>query len=136
MSGDERIPLRTDQGAVPTILVVAHDLKFLKLLKLALEIEFECVVLSITSGRSAVETAERTRPDLLIIDAYLLDIDTLELADRLHSIKELERVPTLLLNSLDAPWSKPQGDHTISLRGPFATEDFYTAVNKCLGRTR
>ncbi len=135
MSENERIPLRTDQGTAPTILVVAHDLKFLKLLKLALEIEFECIVLSITSGRSAVETAERARPDLLIIDAYLLDVDALELTDRLHSIKELERVPTLLLNSLAAPRSKLQGDHIIFLRGPFATEDFYAAVNKCFGRT-
>ncbi len=135
MPANEHMPMRTDQRAFPTILVVASDRKMLKLLEMALSTEFECELLSISSGRSAAERAKRVRPDLVIIDAHLLDGNTLELAAQLHAIKELESVPTLLVNTPAAWWSTPQRAHTIFLRAPFELVDFYTAVNRCLGRT-
>ncbi len=132
---NEFTPSRTVQAAFPTILVVANDAKFITLLEKALKLEFDCEVLSITRGRSALETAERVKPDLFIIDYHLLDLNVLELSTRLHSIKELESVPTILINSLAASWSERQRDHTIFLRMPFVLGDFYTAVNKSLDRT-
>ena len=136
MVGNEHMPFRTDQRALPTILVVASDLKFLKLLEMALKTELECEVFSITRGRSAVETAKSVMPDLVIIDAHLIDLNALELSNQLHGTKELESVPTILINILAASWSRPQRDHTIFLGGPFVLVDFYAAVNRCLGCTR
>ncbi len=136
MAGYEFMPMRTIQTAFPTILVVANDPKFLKFLDMALKLEFECAVLSVTGGRSAVETAERVKPDLFIIDYHLLDLDALELSLRLHSIKEIENVPTIVLNSPVTSWSKPQKYHTIFLTMPFELEDFYSAVNENLGLNR
>jgi PleD family two-component response regulator len=123
------------QAAHPTILVVAHDPKFLKVLDMSLRLEFECVVLSVTGGRSAVEIAERVKPDLFIIDYQLLDLGALELSHRLHSITELESIPTILLNSPFPSWSEHQGYHTIFLSMPFALLGLYTAVNESLGCT-
>jgi DNA-binding response OmpR family regulator len=107
MAGYEFMPMRTVQVAFPTILVVASDPKFLKFLDMALQLEFECGVLSITRGRSAVETAERIKPDLFIMDYHLLDLGARELSHRLHSIKELESIPTILLNLPVPSWSEP-----------------------------
>jgi len=135
MADNEHIPFRTDQSTLPTILVVASDLKLLKLLEMALRTELECEVFSIARGRSAGEAAKKVMPDLVIIDAHLLDMSALDLSDQLHSIKELESVPTILINILAPSWSKPQRDHTIILNGPFVLADFYAAVNRCLGRT-
>ena len=135
MAGYEFMPMRTVQAANPTILVVANDPKFLTFLDMALKLEFECEVLSVTRGRSAVETAEPVKPDLFIIDYHLLDLDALKLSHRLHSIKELESIPTILLNSPVTPWSEHQRYNTIFLRMSFTLADFYTAVNKSLGRT-
>ena len=135
MAGYEFMPMRTVQAAFPTILVVANDPKFLKYLEMALKLEFECEVLSVTRGRSAVETAEPVRPDLFIIDYHLLDLGALELSHRLHDIKELKSVPTILLNSPVTSWSEPQSYHTIFLRMPLVLEDFYAAVNNSLSRT-
>jgi CheY-like chemotaxis protein len=123
------------QVAHPTILVVANDPKFLKVLDMSLKLEFECVVLSVTGGRSAVETAERIKSDLFIIDYHLLDLGALELSHRLHCITELESIPTILLNSPVRSWSEHQGYHTIFLNLPFALAELYTAVNESLGRT-
>jgi CheY-like chemotaxis protein len=122
------------QAAHPTILVVAHDPKFLKVLDMSLKLEFECVVLSVKGGRSAVEMAERVKPDLFILDYHLLDLGARELSHRLHRITELESIPTILLNSPVPSWSE-QGYHTIFLRMPFALAELYTAVNESLGRT-
>jgi CheY-like chemotaxis protein len=123
------------QAAHPTILVVAHDPKFLKVLDMSLKLEFECVVLSVTGGRSAVEMAERVKPDLFILDYHLLDLGARELSHRLHSITELESIPTILLNAPVPSWSEHQGYHTIFLRQPFALLELYTAVNESLGCT-
>jgi DNA-binding response OmpR family regulator len=130
MAGYEFMPMRTVQTAFPTILVVANDPKFLKFLDLALKLEFECAVLSVTGGRSAVETAERIKPDLFIIDYHLLDLSAWELSHRLHSIKELENVPTIVLNSPVTSWSESQKYHTVFLTMPFALGDLYSAVNE------
>jgi CheY-like chemotaxis protein len=134
MAGYEIMPMRTVQAAFPTILVVANDPKFLKLLDMALKLEIECEVLSVTRGRSAVETAERVKPDLFIIDYHLLDLDARELTHRLHNIKELESIPTILLNSSVPSWSEPQQYHAIFLSMPLVLEDLYAAVNESLGR--
>jgi DNA-binding NtrC family response regulator len=136
MAGNEYMPMRTVQIASPTILVVAYDPKFLKVLDMALKLEYECVVLSVTGGRSAVETAVRVKPDLFILDYHLLDLGAQVLSYRLHRITELESIPTILLNSPVPSWSEHQEYHTIFLSMPFALAELYTAVNESLGRTR
>jgi CheY-like chemotaxis protein len=123
------------QAAHPTILVVANDPKFLKVLDMSLKLEFKCVVLSATGGKSAVEMAERVKPDLFILDYHLLDLGAQELSHRLHSITELESIPTILLNTPVPSWSEHQGYRTIFLNMPFALAELYSAVNESLGRT-
>jgi CheY-like chemotaxis protein len=135
MTESELILHEIHQAAHPTILVVAYDPKFLKVLDMALKLEFECVVLSFTGGRSAVETAERVKPDLFILDYYLLDLGAQELSHRLHCITELESIPTILLNSPVHSWNEHQGYRTIFLSMPFALLELYSAVNESLGRT-
>jgi DNA-binding NtrC family response regulator len=126
--------IRADQSVLPEILVVSNDPKMLKLLEMALSTEFECEVLTINSERNAAETAQRIKPDLVIIDARLLNGNASKLADRLHAIQELASVPTLLINT-PAVWEKPpQSMHTTRLQTPFVLVDFYAAVKECLGR--
>jgi CheY-like chemotaxis protein len=135
MTESELMPQGIHQVAHPTILVVAHDPKFLKVLDMSLKLEFECVVLSVTAGKSAVEMAERVKPDLFILDYHLLDLGARELSHRLHSITELESIPTILLNSLVPSWSEHQEYCTIFLNMPFALAELYSAVNEMLGLT-
>jgi DNA-binding response OmpR family regulator len=134
MADNAPMPLHTEQR-VPTMLVVARDPKMLKLLKMALITEFECDVLSVTSGRNVVETATLFVPDLVIIDAHLLDSNALDLSDQLHAVSELTRVPIILLNMLAALERTPQREHVIVLDGPFVLVDVYAAMHRCLGHT-
>ena len=132
MAENEPMPVRKDQAATSTILVVINDLKFHEFLVEALKIKFACEVLSVTTGRSAVETVKSVKPDLLIIDYQLPDLDALELSEWLHGIKELASVPTIILNLHMTSWSERQRGHIIYLRKPFPLHDLYAAVKQAL----
>jgi CheY-like chemotaxis protein len=135
MAESEFMPIRTIQMAIPAIMVVANDPKFLTFLDMALKLEFECEVLSITRGRSAIETAGHVKPDLFIIDYHLLDLGALELSRRLHDIEGLASVPTIFLDSPAISSDEPKRFYTVFLSMPFILRNFYAAVNMSLGRT-
>jgi len=132
MAENEPMPVRKDQVATSTILVVINDLKFNEFLVEALKIKFACEVLSVTTGRSAVETVKSVKPDLLIIDYQLPDLDALELSDRLHGIKELASVPAIIINLHMTSWSERQRGYIIYLRRPFQLNDLYATVKQAL----
>jgi DNA-binding response OmpR family regulator len=128
------LPLHREQKGT-TMLVVARDPKMLKLLKMALTTEFECDVLTISSARSTPATALGVAPDLVIIDAHLLDGNAPDRSDQLHAIQELERVPIILLNMPSASEGRSQREHVIVLDGPFVLVVVYAAVYRCLAHT-
>lgn len=124
MAENERMPLRTDQAAIPTILVDINDLKFREFLVEMLKMKFDCEILFVTQGRSVLETVKSVKPDLLIIDYHP--------SERMHDFKELESVPTIIINSHMTSWSENQRGHIIYLRRPFHVNDLYEAVKKAL----
>ena len=127
------MPQSIDKTANSSIMVVASDPKFLKYLEMALKLEFEHEILSLTKGKRALELSMQVKPDLFIIDYHLLDQSALELSSRLHTINALESVPTIVLNSPVTSWSKPQPYNLTFLAQQFALEDLYSAVSKNLG---
>lgn len=133
MAGEEHAPEQADRIAPPTILVVASDLKLLKLLDMALALEFGCSVLTLDSGRSAETAVQRLKPDLLILDEQLLDDNARDLGARLHRIAGLEQLPTLLLHV--AVPSQSQSYPTRFLGLSWKVEALYAAVQALLGQT-
>jgi len=124
------MPQRVKKTANSNILVVASDPKFLKFLEMSLKLEFEYPILSLTRGKRALDLSMHVKPDLFIIDYHLLDLSAFELSSRLHTINELESIPTIVLNSPVTSWSEPQSYNTIFLPMQFALEDLYSAVSK------
>ena len=127
------MPQSVDNTANSKILLVASDPKFLKFLEMALKLEFEHEILSLTKGKRAVDLSMHVKPDLFIIDYHLLDLSALELSSRLHNIQALESIPTIVLNSPVTSWREPQLYNLTLLSMQFALEDLYSAVNKNLG---
>lgn len=132
MTGYGHMPGKIVGARLPTILLVASDPTQLKLLKMALHLEVTCDILAFESGRSALETARHVRPDLVVMHFHLLDLDALELADRLHSMKGWERVPLLLTHVPFASGYMAQRPYLTVLTLPFGLEAFYAAVHTCL----
>jgi response regulator RpfG family c-di-GMP phosphodiesterase len=133
MAGKEHTPAQADRTAPPTILVVASDLKLLKLLDMGLSLEFACTVFTLDSGRSAETAVQRITPDLLILDEHLLDRRAAVLGTQLHRVTGLERVPTLLINVAVPFQSESQGYPTRLLGTSWKLEELYAAVHALLG---
>jgi DNA-binding response OmpR family regulator len=78
-----------------TILVVEDDAKMVNLLKLYLEREGYGVVTAY-DGRAALEAADRSRPNLVVLDLMLPHLDGIEVCRRL---RETSDVPILMLTA-------------------------------------
>ena len=126
------MPQSVDKTANSSIMIVASDPKFLKYLEMALKLEFEHEILSLTKGKRALDLSMHTKPNLFILDYHLLDLSALELSSRLHNINALESVPTIILNSPVTSWNEPLPYNLTFLAMQFALEDLYSAVSKNL----
>jgi PleD family two-component response regulator len=134
MTEKERVPGKPEDATWPTILVVATDASVLKMLQMALKVEYVCEVLPFSNGRSALEAVKSVRPDLILIHSLLLGLNALELAAQLHSIEGRASVPVLLAHAPVASYRDDQEPYLIVLGQPFVLEDLYRAINTCLGR--
>ena len=135
MADKEQIFEKIDDASLAMIVVVATDASMLKMLEMALKVEYPCEVFPFISGRSALKAVNHIKPDLVIIHSQLLEMNALTLVDHLHSLEGLESVPTILTHTPLVSESESQGPYLIALGMPFALEDLYASVNICLGRT-
>lgn len=56
-------------------------------------------VANATSGKAALDLAERLRPDLILLDVMLPDIDGREVCRQLKANPELQHIPVVLISA-------------------------------------
>jgi two-component system OmpR family response regulator len=129
---------QSNSGVAPAIrvLVVDDEPSITELVCLALRYEgFD--VASAHAGRPALDTVASFRPQLIVLDIMLPDIDGFEVARRLAN--EGRRIPILFLTARDATEDKVRG---LTLGGddyvtkPFSIEELVARVRAVLRRTR
>ena len=92
-------------------------------------------VVAVASGRAALEAAVSERPDLIVLDVMLPDLDGFEVCRRLRS--EGSRTPVLFLTARDATEDKVRG---LTLGGddylvkPFSLEELVARAQAVLRR--
>ena len=124
---------RTQPGA--SLLVVEDEPNILELLSASLRYAgFD--VLTATSGSEAVQAAQRHRPDLIVLDVMLPDMDGFDVVRRLRGGGA--RVPVVFLTARDAMEDKIRG---LTLGGddyvtkPFSLEEVIARIRAVLRRT-
>jgi CheY-like chemotaxis protein len=85
--------------ARPSILIVDDEPINIDLLSDAFELDYE--VLAADNGRAALETAERERPDLILLDVMMPGIDGYEVCRRLKGNRETQNIPVIFITALD-----------------------------------
>jgi len=86
------------QTAAKKILVVEDEKDILHLLKLYLDKEgFR--TLTATTGTDGLKSAMQNKPDLIVLDLMLPEIDGLEVCKRLRSAPETAMVPIIMLTA-------------------------------------
>src|SRR3954453_1399711 len=130
------IAWRLMQNEAPRILVVDDEESITQLVSTVLRYEgfdVECAA----SGRAAVKLSDRFRPDLIVLDVMLPDLDGFEVYQRLSATEP--RVPVLFLTAKDQPADRVHGltlgaDDYVGK--PFSLEELVARVRAILRRTR
>jgi two-component system OmpR family response regulator len=124
-------------GGKPRVLVVDDEEHITELVAMALGYNgFECE--RVASGRAALEAVEHRKPDLIVLDVMLPDLDGFEVARRLRTNEGAgTRVPIIFLTARDTTADKVQGLRLGSddyVTKPFSIEELVERVKAVLRR--
>jgi two-component system OmpR family response regulator len=120
---------------IPQVLVVDDEPNIRELVQVALKFH-GCAVSTAASGVEALRRAETTRPDLIVLDVVLPDIDGFEVCRRLRA--DGNEVPVIFLTARDTSSDTVTG---LVLGGddyvtkPFSVEALVARVRALLRRT-
>lgn len=81
------------------ILIIDDDFDHISVVKTILESEdFE--VMMALSGRDGLEKAKKEKPDLVILDIMIPDLDGIEICKTLKASKEYKDIPIMIMSSI------------------------------------
>lgn len=128
-----------DRADRPLVLVVDDEEHISEMVAMGLGFNgFE--VDRASSGRSALDSIERRRPDLVVLDVMLPDLDGFDVAKRLRQSEGPARhLPIIFLTARDATSDKVQGLRIGSddyVTKPFSIEELIERVKAVLRRSR
>ncbi len=125
-------------GQQPLVLVVDDEEHITEMLAMGLGFNgFE--VERAATGRAALDAIEKRRPDLVVLDVMLPDLDGFEVARRLRQAEGAgTRVPVIFLTARDATADKVEGLRLGSddyVTKPFSIEELIERVKAVLRRS-
>jgi len=124
----------TDSDRIPQVLVVDDELNIRELVQVALKFH-GCSVTTAATGRDALRQAEAARPDLIVLDVMLPDMDGFEVCRRLRTAGN--EVPVIFLTARDTSSDTVTG---LAIGGddyvtkPFSVEALVARVRAVLRR--
>jgi len=134
MPGDQPDTAASNEIHIQTILLVEDDADIGEFIAQALNDETPYTILHVVDGTRALEAVASVKPDLFILDYQLPGMNGIELHDRLHALKGLEKIPTLIV-SANMPSRKEMQQRQITfLKKPFDLNDLFKAIEKLLSQ--
>jgi two-component system OmpR family response regulator len=133
MLENDRVAM-TDSDHIPAVLVVDDEPNIRELVQVALQFH-GCSVTTAASGKDALRHAETDRPDLIVLDVVLPDLDGFEVCRRLRAAGN--EVPVIFLTARDTSSDTVTG---LALGGddyvtkPFSVESLVARVRAVLRR--
>ncbi|HWG60306.1 MAG TPA: response regulator transcription factor [Streptosporangiaceae bacterium] len=124
----------TDNDRIPQVLVVDDEPNIRELVQVALKFH-GCAVTTAPGGKAALRQAEADRPDLIVLDVMMPDLDGFEVCRRLRAAGN--EVPVIFLTARDTSSDTVTG---LALGGddyvtkPFSVEALVARVRAVLRR--
>ncbi len=84
----------------PTILIVDDNANNIKVIALSLRVHNFKIVIA-TNGKDAIEMVEKVRPDLVLLDVMMPEMDGYQTCEIIKSDKKNENIPVLFLTALN-----------------------------------
>jgi CheY-like chemotaxis protein len=129
-------PVRPESGHKKgkTVLVVDDEENILRALQLILEQDGHRVLIA-RSGEEAVETCRKARPDVVLLDVMLPDIDGFQVLARLRADPELASTPVFILSILGDRDQGMQHGAQEYFSKPIDKEKLLEAVSRLVQKT-
>jgi len=126
------------QATKSTIMVVDDDPELVEIVRAILE-QREFNVMCAYSGSQALADLEKQKPDLILLDIMMPEMDGLEVLRRLKAALETSSIPVILLTALDEYEDSLTGykmgaDYYIAK--PFTKTQMMTAIDHLLNASR
>jgi two-component system OmpR family response regulator len=124
----------SDTSKIPSVLVVDDELNIRELVEVALKFH-GCMVTTAANGKDALQLAESSRPDLIVLDVMLPDMDGFEVCRKLRA--HGNEVPVIFLTARDTSSDTVTG---LAIGGddyvtkPFSVEALVARVRAVLRR--
>jgi two-component system, OmpR family, response regulator len=124
----------SDKDRIPTVLVVDDEPNIRELVQVALQFH-GCSVTTASTGKDALKQIDAHRPDLIVLDVMLPDLDGFEVVRRLRAAGN--EVPVIFLTARDTSSDTVTG---LALGGddyvtkPFSVESLVARVRAVLRR--
>lgn len=119
------------------ILVIDDEVNILKLIKMNLE-RNQFTVTTGENGNEALDLSQKTKPDLIILDLMLPDMDGIEVCKRLRMNDETMTIPIVMLTAKAEETDKIIGlemGADYYLTKPFSVRELVAVVRAVLRRT-
>ncbi|MFW6097505.1 MAG: response regulator [Chloroflexota bacterium] len=118
----------------PVILIVDDDAVLLEsIADLLLLSDFE--VLTASNGAEALQILQRQRPDCIISDVMMPELDGYGLLEAIRNNDRWSTIPVILITAYDKPYAK-RGRHTLApdavLSKPFDVDQLITVIRDSL----
>lgn len=118
-----------------TILVVDDEQHVVQVVRAMLTREGHEVIVA-SNGQEALRTIENCRPDLILLDIVMPEMDGATLAEELHKRQETAKIPIVFLTGLvdsdrGRDGSALAGQHV--LPKPFGAEELYSIIELATG---
>ncbi len=109
---DQLKPISSTQTAGDILIVddTVDNLNFLS----RLLIERGYKVRAVKNGASALRAVEIQRPEIILLDIMMPDMDGYEVCRRLKENKNTREIPVLFISALDAMDDKPKPSRTVA----------------------
>ncbi len=120
-----------DPTAVKTVFIVEDDEAIGELLVQAIEQETSYQAVLASDGFQALKMLRTVKPDLLILDYGLPEMNGLEFYDTIHAAKALEHLPVLIVSAETARIQKEIKARQLSqLQKPFELANLFQAIER------
>ena len=120
-----------DSTAVKTVFIVEDDEAIGELLVQAIEQETSYQAVLASDGFQALKMLRTVKPDLLILDYGLPDMNGLEFYDTIHAAKALEHLPVLIVSAETARIQKEiKARQLPQLQKPFDLANLLQAIER------
>lgn len=122
----------------PTVVCVEDDPEIIELIRFILDRKgFEFI--GAIGGREGLETMRRVKPDLVLLDLMMPEMDGWEVYKQMKADDKLKDIPVIVVTADGQPITRVLGLHIAHvddfITKPFGPQELVQSINKVLGKS-